>query len=303
MAEVTDKKDNVAATATATNEKKKKGTSQDKSLLGAPTKLLRKKTLVRATDISLPVHTLTFAIPDKNGFSGKALHHSEINVRLGDTVKMVIPNYKPKSYSVSALRDTEFDITFKVYPNGRASVPLDRLEIGQTMRSFGKSANRVRNALSGGGELYVGIVAYGVGITEGLPVARAELNDEDTAKVVLLWASRTEQDTFWKDDIEQLQQEYLDKFEMNHIYSREKREGCLHGRIDLDILKQVFQPTNPDQARFLSVGTKEMMQQTEAMWVELGYKLPQNLLLPKQKDLDLNRQHKESLEKELVACS
>merc|ERR1712176_702004 len=99
-------------------------------------------------------------------------------LELGDVVKMVIPNYKPKSYSMSALREDEFDVTLKVYPNGRASGFLDRLEIGQSINSFGLTKGKTRNV----GD-YVGVIAYGVGITEGLPVARAEL-EKDDAKTV-----------------------------------------------------------------------------------------------------------------------
>lgn len=239
---------------------------------GVPTRLIKKITLVPASEHCLPVHTLTFAIPEPE------MHHSTLRLDLGDVMKMVIPGYKPKSYSVSALRVDrgEFDVTFKVYPNGRASGPLDRLAIGDTMHTFGRSANRRHNPGA-----YVGIVAYGVGITEGLPVARAELEDGTAGKVVLLWASRAVRDTFWGDDIEALCRRYPDRFEVVRIYSREERDGCLYGRITADVLERVFRPNKAEDARFLSVGTKDMMRQTEDMWASIGYKLPRNLLLPK----------------------
>lgn len=248
---------------------------------GVPTTLVNKRVLVPLSQHSLPVYTLTFRMPDYDteAFTGAAIHHSKLRLDLGDVVKMVIPGYKPKSYSVSALRENEFDITIKVYPNGRASGPLDRLQIGDKINSFGKSVNRRRNPGK-----YVGIVCFGVGITEGIPVARAELEEGSAGKVVLLWASRTRNDTFWGDEIQALCKQYPDKFEMVNIFSREEQEGCLHGRINRDVLKKVFQPTNTDDARFLSVGTKEMMRQTEEMLTGIGYTMPHNLLLPKMKD-------------------
>ena len=247
---------------------------------GVPTTLLRKEVMVPRSDHSLPVYTLTFRIPeyDTEAFTGAAIHHSKLRLDLGDVVKMVIPNYKPKSYSISALRDDEFDITIKVYPNGRASGPLDRLKIGDSINSFGKSVSRRRNPGK-----YVGIICFGVGITEGIPVARAELKAGMFVK--LLWASRTASDTFWKDEIQALHEEFPDKFELVNIFSREEREGSLHGRINPDVLKTVFQPASAEDARFLSVGTKEMMRQTEEMLMSIGYSLPHNLLLPKIKDL------------------
>jgi hypothetical protein len=164
--------------------------------MGAPTKLLKKTTLVQGTaDVAalqpnttanLPVYTLTFEIPKNVSFSGKARPHSTVRMDLGDVVKMVIPGYKPKSYSVSALGDNEFDITFKVYPNGRASGFLDRLQEGDSINSFGIHCGKTRRSGS-----FVGLIAYGVGITEAWPIARAELEKGDAQKVVLLWTSRT----------------------------------------------------------------------------------------------------------------
>eukprot|EP00554_Chaetoceros_debilis_P016419 CAMPEP_0194118714 /NCGR_PEP_ID=MMETSP0150-20130528/36738_1 /TAXON_ID=122233 /ORGANISM="Chaetoceros debilis, Strain MM31A-1" /LENGTH=262 /DNA_ID=CAMNT_0038810193 /DNA_START=90 /DNA_END=878 /DNA_ORIENTATION=- len=245
---------------------------------GVPTKLLKKTTLIPATTNHLPVYTLTFEIPKNATFTGRAKPHSEVRIDMGDVVKMVIPNYKPKSYSMSALRidDNEFDITLKVYPNGRASGFLDRLQIGEEMNTFGISAKRTRQK----GE-YVGIVAYGVGMTEGLPIAKAELEKGDAKRVVLLWASRTWDDTFWKEDLASLTKQYPDQFEMVHILSREQRDGCLHGRVNPEVLQQVFQPTDSEKARFLSVGTKEMMRMTDGYFATNNYDMPKHHLIPK----------------------
>mmetsp|Transcript_5297 Transcript_5297/g.5167 ORF Transcript_5297/g.5167 Transcript_5297/m.5167 type:complete len:158 (-) Transcript_5297:284-757(-) len=136
-------------------------------------------------------------------------------------------DYKPKSYSMSALRlaENEFDITLKVYPNGQASGFLDRLQIGEELQTFGISAKQTRQQGA-----YVGIVAYGVGMTDGLPIAKVELEKGDAQSMVLLWASRTWDDTFWKEDIAALTTHYPDTFTMVHILSREEHDGCLYGR-------------------------------------------------------------------------
>ncbi len=250
---------------------------------GVPTTLIRKVPVVtEVADLRLPVYTLTFAMPpqDETVLIPPAIHHSLLRLDMGDVVKMVIPGYKPKSYSVSALRSDEWDVTFKVYPNGRASGFLDRLNIGDSIMSFGKHAARRHNPGS-----YVGIIVFGVGITEGLPVARAELEkgkEDDTAKVVLLWASRTMEDTFWTEELQELKELYKDKFELVYLLSRQpEAKDCLHGRVSPEILKQVFQPPNPNEARFLSVGTKEMMRCMDEMLTQIGYPMPQHSLLPK----------------------
>ena len=263
---------------------------------GVPTKLIRKSTLVQPacpieskaynTTSRLAVHTLTFEIPQGHTFSGKACAHEQIRLDYGDVIKMVIPNYKPKSYSLSDLRpeQNEMDVTLKVYPNGRASGFLDRLSIGDTINSFGMQSGRTRNP----GKFFGGI-AYGVGITEILPVAEAELKKGDAERVVVLWASRTSDDTFWKDKVEELEAKYPDKFEMVYIFSREDSPdpAVLKGRIDPTVLQDVFEPRIAkwniahEEVRFLSVGTKEMMALTSNMLTKIGFPMPRHDLLPK----------------------
>lgn len=79
-------------------------------LMGAaPARLLRKKELVQEGVDRLPVYTLSFQAPNQG-------LQSDFRIGLADVVKVVVPGYKPKSYSMSAMREGEFDITFKVYP-------------------------------------------------------------------------------------------------------------------------------------------------------------------------------------------
>merc|ERR1712227_241970 len=98
-------------------------------------------------------------------------------------------------------------------------------------------------------------------------------------KVTVLWASRTEADTFWKDEIDELRQTYgNDTFELKHVFSREERDGCYHGRINPDVVRDAFELVNSSDEQqkpndnhddddmlfplFLAVGTKEMMKMT-----------------------------------------
>lgn len=247
---------------------------------GVPTRLLKKTTLIPASANHLPVHTLTFAIPPSDTLTGRACPHSSVRIDYGDVVKMVIPGYKPKSYSMSALREvaSEFDITLKVYPSGRASGFIDRLKVGDSMHTFGMSAGRRRNP-----GRRVGVIAYGVGMTEGLPVARAELEKGDAEEVVLLWASRTMDDTFWLKEIHELTQEYGERFRLVHILSREERDGCLHGRIGPAVLEGVFSgwARESGEARFIPVGTKEVMAMTDGWLASVGFPMPEHALLPK----------------------
>jgi len=258
---------------------------------GVPIKLIRKEQLVSASEGDcnsdrldrLPVYTLTFEIPTGHQFSGRAQPFEDVRIDMGEVVKMVIPNYKPKSYSMSALRKSqnEFDLTVKIYPNGRASGHLHRLNIGDTTHAFGmRNISRVRTPGS-----FFGGVAYGVAITEILPVARAELEKGDSSKVVVLWASRTREDVFWKDQIKELEEKYgAERFEMVYIFSREEEveeENVLYGRINADVLKEVFGTRlglEQEDAKFLVIGTKPMMRMTEGLLGEIGFPFPHHAL-------------------------
>eukprot|EP00630_Chrysocystis_fragilis_P004444 CAMPEP_0197394678 /NCGR_PEP_ID=MMETSP1165-20131217/5776_1 /TAXON_ID=284809 /ORGANISM="Chrysocystis fragilis, Strain CCMP3189" /LENGTH=242 /DNA_ID=CAMNT_0042920403 /DNA_START=53 /DNA_END=781 /DNA_ORIENTATION=+ len=225
-----------------------------------PARVLRKEAIVAAGPERLPVFTLTFAQPESV---------EAFRMDMGDVVKIVVPGYKPKSYSVSAMRPGEFDVTFKVYPNGRASGYLDRLAIGDDATVF-RRGNKSRFA-----GRFVGLVAYGVGITEALPVAAAEVEKGDAERVTLLWANRTAADAFWGDRIADL--EATGKFTLVSIFSRERHDDALHGRITADVLQRVFGPDIArveGDAKFLSVGTKLMMAETDAMFAAIGCPMP-----------------------------
>jgi len=68
---------------------------------------------------------------------------------------------------------------------------------------------------------------------------------------------------------------------MVHILSREEHDGCLYGRVNPEVLQQVFQPTESEEARFLSVGTKEMMRMTDGYFATNNYSMPKHHLIPK----------------------
>ena len=282
---------------------------------GKPAVLLRKETLVVGAKGRLAVHTCTFKVPEGGQDLG-------VDIAVGDVVKVVVPGYKPKSYSMSSKRPLlgEFDITFKVYPGGRASPYLDSIKVGEFINVF-PMGNKQRQ--HGG---LVGVVAFGVGITEALPIARAELEAAtDAQQVLLLWASRTAQETFWHSQFAELKAKHGVRFKVVTILSREKQhqdpnclecgdrgqsstagagagvgagagadmgihEAALHGRIDDKVLQTVFDEhwgtsiggeneCARKEVRFLPVGTKDMMRQTEVLLAKIGYPMPEHALL------------------------
>jgi len=177
---------------------------------------------------------------------------------------------------MSAERPGEFDITFKVYPRGRCSGYLDSVQVGQTVEVFKGGARQRRPGK------HVGIIAYGVGITEAFRVAEAELEKPDAEHVKLLWSSKTTGDTFWHEQLSAACQCHPGRFSFANMLSREILQGSLHGRIDDRTLSDVFDGSwrtahgqeneaDRDQVRFLVVGNRKMITDTHTMLRKVGY--------------------------------
>jgi len=249
-----------------------------------PVRLLRKTCLVEASSGCLPVYTLTFSNPPGLTSLGVRIDHGDVlHVCVPEDFKTNLKHHYSHSffpmcqpYSMSAERRGEFDITFKVYSHGRCSGYLDNVQVGETVEVFKRGANQRRPGK------YVGIIAYGIGITEAFPVAEAELEKPDAEYVKLLWASKTMGDTFWHEQIDAACRRYPGRFSIANILSCERLEGSLHGRIDDRILSDVFDASwrtshgqaneaDRDRVRFLVIGTQKMMSDTDMMLRKLGY--------------------------------
>ena len=257
-------------------------------------KLLRKTLIVPKEGNRLPVYTLTFENP--HGL------YKTCRIVKGDVIKVVVPNYKPKSFSMSAERENEFDITLKIYPNGRASGYLDSILIGGEIEVFRMGVKK-RQA---GGEM-LGIISFGVGITETLPVVAHELErgalngfgegeESGVKNVIFVWASKTKLDIFWHNKIKQLQKKYGQRFKFITMLSREyfsndDGKGILDYADDImygkrinnrQLIANIFDHSwgtyygGPRQhlrhkVRWLYVGEKKVMKEIEGLINENGY--------------------------------
>ena len=174
----------------------------------------------------------------------------------------------------------EFDITYKYYPGGKCSGYLESLKVGDEIQCFAKGGKR-RND----GGTHIGMVAFGVGITEVLPVAAAQLTHSDVRRVKLIWATKTFGDCFWLDELERLKAD--ERFEVVHVLSREDKDGCRRGRVAPELLKEELDDawgvgTTVDRAnvRLISIGTKAMMRDfNDMVYADLDYKYAANRLL------------------------
>eukprot|EP00450_Noctiluca_scintillans_P009091 CAMPEP_0194493520 /NCGR_PEP_ID=MMETSP0253-20130528/11708_1 /TAXON_ID=2966 /ORGANISM="Noctiluca scintillans" /LENGTH=300 /DNA_ID=CAMNT_0039334517 /DNA_START=39 /DNA_END=941 /DNA_ORIENTATION=- len=224
------------------------------------------------------------------------LHRPEavlgVNLGLGEHVKIALPDgwlcpqskkgTKPRSYSPTSdpLRPGSFDLTVKHYEEGCASAYIASLQPGDSVmmsRGWPLPADWIMKRRAG---THVGLVALGVGITEAVWVARAEL--QHGAEVKLLYANRRLSDRLMREELQQLRQEYPDRFELQDIVSREPEDRDVgeawRGRPDMTILARFFPWAKVAGARFLVVGTKPMKKDLYAKINSLGFSDSRQLL-------------------------
>lgn len=234
-------------------------------------KLIKKQTLVEEIPGKIcPVRIFTFALPNPTDSV-----EPYINLGLGDAVRIHF-GLKPdgsdmmhKPYSPTRVSDKgEIDLTIKIYPGGLNSKMLDALVVGKdTVGISGPHPNNWMQATRLPGPI-VNLVAYGIGMTEIFQLAKAELEKGDARQVRLLYANRYAQDAIYKEELAQLVQLYQDRFTLTYIFSRDEVKDALKGRVDAQVLKDVFSlPTSTAdprhcEQRFQVVGSQEMIQQT-----------------------------------------
>lgn len=232
----------------------------------------------------LPVWQITFANPEGPDYKGNTDFETiGCAIDRGDAIKFHFgvgtPKYKAKAFSVCREEPGSFDICAKIYPHGFASGHLDRMQPGDKIDCYvhrkGKRVSRERRPGS-----HVALVAYGVGITEILPLAACELaqvrprrpictaarrtfpppvvcsdplrltllvslRQPEPQQVRILWASRSGADAaFWRDQLEALKIMHPKRFSFVEIFSRDPKHaeatGSLQGRVTADVCKLVF---------------------------------------------------------------
>lgn len=246
-------------------------------------KLLDKNT-ISGPEATWPTQRFRFDMPNEDLAS--------CDLGRGDIVKLCwqwqigqIPrSYNPLFGGVggsSSDLDT-FDLVVKIYGDrDGAAAWLDKVKVGETVRMSGPFPQfpEIRTRNEGGSE--VGIVCYGVAITEAIAVADAELRREDVKQVALLWANRKRDDRSLVDELLILNRQHPSRLMVKQIFSEESG-GDLHGHVNADILRDVFSFTEQANVRFHVVGSKKMYNDTWAMLESSGYSHQENELLHEQ---------------------
>jgi ring-1,2-phenylacetyl-CoA epoxidase subunit PaaE len=138
-----------------------------------------------------------------------------------------------RAYSIcSAPNSGELRIAVKAVDNGIFSVFAttilkegDVLEVSKPLGKFMLETN------SANAKKYLGVAA-GSGITPIMAMIKAVLTEEPNSTFTLIYGNKTEADTIFYAEINQMQNAYPTQFKVQYVFSREPKDGALFGRID-----------------------------------------------------------------------
>lgn len=177
-----------------------------------------------------------------------------------------------RSYSLcTAPGDGVVRVAVKQVPGGVFSAYVgERLQPGDELEVMGPEGRFTPDPQPRPHRHVLGVAA-GSGITPVLGVVRHVLATEPTARVSVLYGSRTSSSIIFRDELADLKDRYLDRLQVLHVLSREGRDvPLLSGRIDGATVRALLAalPGGLDEA--FVCGPQEMSRTVRAALLEAG---------------------------------
>lgn len=160
------------------------------------------------------------------------------------------------------------DFVIKVYPEGKMSQHLEKLEIGQTMLFKGPKG---RYQYQQGSLQAIGMLAGGTGVTPMYQVANAILkNPADKTQITLLFANVSADDILIEDELTNLQA-LSPQFKVYYVLNKPPPGWTgAEGFITADLIKKHFPPPG-EGIKILKCGPLPMNKAMTAHLDALGY--------------------------------
>lgn len=140
-----------------------------------------------------------------------------------------------RSYSICAAPyEGELRVAIKEIEGGKFSTYANRsLKAGDTLESMAPMGNFAWKH-EGSAAHIVGWAA-GSGITPIAAIAKSVLNSDNESTFTLFYGNKTSNSIIFKDELEDLKNTYVDRFEVHHVLSREDQgSDYTSGRLDAD---------------------------------------------------------------------
>lgn len=144
-----------------------------------------------------------------------------------------------RSYSICSSPDSgEVRVAVKRLPDGVFSTYAnDQLKPGDTIDVMTPMGNFVARCSAENEKTYVAFAA-GSGITPVMSIMQSVLEKEPKSSFYLFYGNRASNSIIFKEAIEDLKDQYMDRLEVHHVLSREDQgSDLMKGRIDKDRVK------------------------------------------------------------------
>jgi ring-1,2-phenylacetyl-CoA epoxidase subunit PaaE len=169
--------------------------------------------------------SVVFDIPEslKPQFVFKAGQYLTVNAEInGEEVR--------RAYSIcSSPESGDVKVAIKAVENGTFSTyATEKLQDGDSIGVHEPEGKFILEPQSG--KSYIAFAA-GSGITPILSMVKATLENSE-ASFTLIYGNKTEADTIFKSELDGLQAQFSDRFNLHYVFSRQNVEGSLFGRID-----------------------------------------------------------------------
>ncbi len=136
-----------------------------------------------------------------------------------------------RAYSICASPNSGLlKVAIKAIPEGVFSnYAISGLNIGDTIEVSEPEGKFLLEPLPN--KNYIAFAA-GSGITPILSMVKTVLESESTANFTLIYGNKSIADTIFYSELNELKKEYSSRFNLHYIFSRERQENTLFGRID-----------------------------------------------------------------------
>lgn len=144
-----------------------------------------------------------------------------------------------RSYSIcSSPLDGELRVAIKEVSEGRFSTFANRqLQVGDVLESMTPRGNFYRPLDSSSASDYVAF-ASGSGITPVMSILKTTLQREPKSRFMLFYGNRSTSSVIFRDQLDDLKNEFMGRLEVHHVLSREDQgTDLLKGRLDAEKCK------------------------------------------------------------------
>ena len=178
-----------------------------------------------------------------------------------------------RSYSICSHPSEMIRVAIKQVPEGLFSTYANvELKSGMKLSVSTPEGNFIHKAQPSQSNRYVAFVA-GSGITPVLSIIKTVLADEPESDFVLFYGNRRTRDIIFREELDDLKNKFMDRFQVYHILSREKTDAAiLSGRINPQNCEKYFNYFIPNQSadKVFLCGPYDMIMGMKEALVDLG---------------------------------